>query len=461
MASIDENEEVLIHIGLDNYDSFNGGCTTHLATYILFLLFKELYKDVELIECPNLVRLNPAIPWKTRGNGAVAIRIRSRIKVLNKILRIVEESTQRYEETFSSDNGGLIIVLGDLPKELSLFYQKAVSDVVTIDFLEKILSRFLRNRVIYVNSYRRRGIIGALAAISWSTTRRSISYELIVYRSRKRYGYKNRLVDRESVVQFDKSYSNETFLNIDEEGKILITPHGPDPVLYGIRGLNPDVLLNALKEIRVLEGITGWCLFLSNQGTNDHVNYGYQFIKDAKPYRCVRIQGVLVEEPKIVRGGTIIVKICDSTSCIDAVVHKKSGLTSKIQMFTRGDYIELWGVVKYWGSINKPVVNVEGLIPIFITTKIDSRFVCPRCGNRLIKIGRGKGFRCVGCGYRTSIITYERISGNIRIVSKSLILPSKSAFKPLMKPLTMYLRPCKDIKKIRRCFEVIEPLEFL
>ena len=60
-----------ITIGMDDIDSPNGGCTTHFAS----LLVEELDKIVEKwLDYPNLIRLNPNIPYRTRGNGAVALR---------------------------------------------------------------------------------------------------------------------------------------------------------------------------------------------------------------------------------------------------------------------------------------------------------------------------------------------------------------------------------------------------
>ncbi len=60
-----------MHIGLDDTDSTKGGCTTYLAA----LLVEELGKfHVEFTDYPGLIRLNPNVPWKTRGNGALCLR---------------------------------------------------------------------------------------------------------------------------------------------------------------------------------------------------------------------------------------------------------------------------------------------------------------------------------------------------------------------------------------------------
>lgn len=60
---------MLLHIGLDDTDSPNGMCTTYLGA----LLYRELSRFGEPVDLPKLIRLNPNIPYKTRGNGAVSL----------------------------------------------------------------------------------------------------------------------------------------------------------------------------------------------------------------------------------------------------------------------------------------------------------------------------------------------------------------------------------------------------
>ena len=59
-----------MYIAVDDTDSMRGNCTTFLATEII----RELMGDFDLIGNPRLVRLNPAVPWKTRGNGSLVMR---------------------------------------------------------------------------------------------------------------------------------------------------------------------------------------------------------------------------------------------------------------------------------------------------------------------------------------------------------------------------------------------------
>ena len=59
-----------LHVAFDDTDSRAGRCTTHLA----FKVADQLKKAGEkLVDYPLLIRLNPNIPWKTRGNGGIVI----------------------------------------------------------------------------------------------------------------------------------------------------------------------------------------------------------------------------------------------------------------------------------------------------------------------------------------------------------------------------------------------------
>src|SRR5947199_10237375 len=86
------------HIGIDDTDSPLGGCTTYTTT----LVFQELLSiGIKPADFPWLVRLNPNIPWKTRGNGATSIHLaieERQIPLVEKVaIRIVEETTNKTE----------------------------------------------------------------------------------------------------------------------------------------------------------------------------------------------------------------------------------------------------------------------------------------------------------------------------------------------------------------------------
>ena len=97
-----ENETIL-HIGIDDTDSPKGMCTTFLSYKIVKFLEKE---KIQFVDFPSLIRFNPNIPWKTRGNGAVRLIIKTKNpkKIKNKITQFVVN----YSDTKNGANPGLV-----------------------------------------------------------------------------------------------------------------------------------------------------------------------------------------------------------------------------------------------------------------------------------------------------------------------------------------------------------------
>src|SRR5260370_31824857 len=80
------------HIGLDDTDSEKGGCTTYTATVLFQELFSSGFKPSDF---PWLVRLNPNIPWKTRGNGALAVHFLVEEDQIKDVERVAIETVQK------------------------------------------------------------------------------------------------------------------------------------------------------------------------------------------------------------------------------------------------------------------------------------------------------------------------------------------------------------------------------
>ena len=82
-------KNTILNIGFDDTDSPKGMCTTYLAYKVVDFLLK---RNVRFIDYPLLIRLNPNIPWKTRGNGAVGLSIKTNEpdKIKQKISRMVK-----------------------------------------------------------------------------------------------------------------------------------------------------------------------------------------------------------------------------------------------------------------------------------------------------------------------------------------------------------------------------------
>src|SRR5437879_13585888 len=112
----------ILHIGFDDTDSRNGMCTTFLAYKIVKYLKKE---RVKFLDYPYLVRFNPNIPWKTRGNGAVALKIKTKEPQIIKqnIIKFVK----KYSAIEDGENPGLVFYeRKDIPKHCTEFGKMAL-----------------------------------------------------------------------------------------------------------------------------------------------------------------------------------------------------------------------------------------------------------------------------------------------------------------------------------------------
>ncbi len=398
-------------IGIDDTDSRLGGCTTYLCVTIISCLQDQ---NIHLIGFPRLVRLNPNVPWKTRGNGAVSFQIGNGIgkpkcigKIngkdifsfssckkekpsdlnVNKIRDIVVNkinSMARLAEV--NTNPGLVSVFDQFDEAI---YWKTVHTLVdkkdTINVIKKENGWFKE----FKNG---RGIIGATASIAWRGTM-DMTYELIAYRQKNKWGSK-RFVDDQSVITMDKLFPS-TFDNYDYKNKHNnIIPNSPCPVLFGIRGNEPKDLSQSIQYLET-EPFNDWIIFASNQGTDDHLMSST--IKEVQAYKSVIINGIVSSEPVTIPGGHVIFRICDEyIHCIDCVAYEPTKQFRKIIRYLRpGDQIKVFGGVRNEPfSINLEKIQILNLSESKI--KIENP-VCPLCGKHMKSIGKKQGFRCKKC----------------------------------------------------------------
>ncbi|MEM1997006.1 MAG: DUF1743 domain-containing protein, partial [Candidatus Bathyarchaeia archaeon] len=212
-----------LHIGFDDTDSPRGGCTTYVAA---LMIERFCSMGVQFADYPNLIRLNPNVPWKTRGNGALCLRIICEDSLYEDVkeeaIKVIEENS---DLSYRGTDPGIVFLVGEVPEEIERFAKETIQGIVSIRYALKVIRRFKAEAVGY-NS--RRGIIGGLAAIG-ETLSGDHTFELVAYRRRENWGTP-RKIDESSVIEMDKKMVNLTFNNVDPEtGRILITPRGPDP----------------------------------------------------------------------------------------------------------------------------------------------------------------------------------------------------------------------------------------
>jgi len=119
-----------LHIGIDDTDSEKGGCTTYTATVLFQDLIERGFKPSDF---PWLVRLNPNIPWKTRGNGALAVHFFVDEEQIENVQRLALETVER--TTVASACGtdpALAFLKGEVPRTLREYSTRALHDVLSV-----------------------------------------------------------------------------------------------------------------------------------------------------------------------------------------------------------------------------------------------------------------------------------------------------------------------------------------
>lgn len=428
-----------LHIGFDDTDSLRGGCTTFLA----LKLVERISNDVEFLDYPRLIRNNPNIPWKTRGNGAIGLTLKVKDNDVESIVeRTINTLNDMYEED-KNTNPGLVIIKGEIPQELEHFAHKALTEVISITTAKNFAEKFCFKYYTIGNG---RGLIGGIAAIgnALQPNLEDFTYELLTYRMPQNIK-KKRVIDYESLIQADKKYSPQVFNNIDEESKkIIIAPAGPDPILYGIRGEEPTILIEMMKEIKTMEPISAHCIFRTNQGTDQHFKYANS---DVANYNVFKGEIKILEKPKIIPGGHVIShgELVSNKNSVDIAAFEPSkGFRNIIKYLLPEDRIMAFGGVRYKEEFQGFTIQLEKCEILFLTDhfKEESPF-CPSCNNRMISNGFNKGYKCRKCGYKDRELTKVRTPID-RKLSKGLFIPPAQAQRHLVKPHRRYKFPLKD-----------------
>jgi tRNA(Ile2)-agmatinylcytidine synthase len=422
-----------MYIGLDDTDSTRQGCTTYVAA----LLVEQLEKlGTTFLDYPALVRLNPNVPWKTRGNGALCLRIQIDVNqeeaVKELTVRLVEKNSDLSWK--GTDPGIVFLNSSQVPIEITDFAKQAETTVVTLQEALKLIRKFHAEALGYNTQ---RGIIGALAAIG-ETLREDHTFELIAYRAPENVGTKRR-VDEESIFQMDKELQPCTFNNVDEETKrVIITPRGPDPILFGIRGETPQVVKQAFGVVKPLEPVERWMIFRSNQGTDMHLTH-IGTLAEVLPYSSVIAKGTVSRKPEMVPVRHVIFGFADASAEVDCAAYEPTGALRKAAMqLVVGDEIEVYGAVRKPHAGKPLTVNLEKIRVLKLVTQMQAQNpACPECGKRLKSMGKDQGFRCEKCKTRYPEAQKNQFAQQ-RGIEVGLYVTSTRSQRHLTKPLRRY-----------------------
>ncbi len=411
---------ILLYIGIDDTDSSYGMCTTYISSVIISKL-KDCGYDIS--GYPSLIRLNPFARFKTRGNGAVSFKLELKSSnEIEEVKKIVLENVQELSELqYENTNPGVVFYHGEIIDELKNFAFKAIRDIVSIEDAENLINKVGAEFYKFKNG---RGIIGALAAISCPLEDKT--YELLAYRVAENYG-KERKIDHESVREMDRQTYPQTFDNVDHK-YVAIEPHTPCPVLYGIRGENPEVLIKARDIVRVLEPVERYCIFLTNQHTDMHLQK-IERIADMEKFKCYTVHGTVKNKAQVIEGGHLIFTLTDRSGDIECAAYEP---TKQFREFVRelesGDKLMVSGGIGDKGSLNLEKFELTDLATVY-TLKNP---IC-ECGKRMKSAGANKGYKCHNCGIKLRDGKKEAIPVQ-RNIKEGFYEPSPMARRHLSKP---------------------------
>jgi len=427
-------------VGVDDTDSAEGMCTTYLGLRMM----ASLPDGSGLIGLPRLVRLNPNVPWRTRGNGAVAFEVGAGSgepaviggidgspilsypgpsdaavdagELLRSLSSIVDGTAHHGRD---GTDPGLVVSPGPLPDDL---YWTGVRGIHGIDDIRQVLEDNGCQHRSWGNG---RGLIGAACAIAWPAGQ--VTYEAVSYRKRERWGT-DREFDAEAFRTLDSEHG--TFGSSDPgTGRVLAVPNTPCPVLAGVRADSPGSAEGALLSVRTEES-AGHLLWATNHATDDHIT-SVRSVGEISPYMSVSIPGAVMSAPRTLQGGHVILSM-DGGGSIDVAAYEPTkGLRDAVLQLREGDVITAVGGVRETPlTINLEKLRIVRTVDRFIKSENP---VCNACGKHMKSKGRGAGYRCQVCGATASENDAGRVSA--RAPDTGWYEASPSARRHLTMPL--------------------------
>ena len=373
-------------IGLDDTDSRERGmCTTYVATRV----GAALRRRGATVDGRWLIRLNPAVKHKTRGNAAIAIEtdadpdeaMAAAREVVDALAELADDRT----------HPGVVVAETPVPERVQEFGRRAIREILD----RETARRDIENAGYRAASWKEgRGVIGALAAIGASHALSDWTYEYIAYREPDRWGTE-RDVDRDAVFAAAKTHYPAAWDTVDRaEGEAVCVPAAPGPILYGIRGDDPHAVASVAAGIEA-EPVHERALFVTNQGTDVHLQPAA--IEEIQERRAYRVTGRVIEPPETRTGGHVFLTIADGTGRLPCVAFEPTKrFRDRVRALRVGDEVTVAGEVRD-GTLKLEKFAVRDLVEREAVTP-----TCPSCGRRMKSAGADQGYRCRDCGERAA-----------------------------------------------------------
>lgn len=333
-------------VGIDDTDSSRGWCTTYLA----YRIATDLRPDVKVLPYPRLVRLNPNIPFKTRGNAAVCLQVEA--SDAEAAFKLISREVAELSDVEGGANAG-VVMLDDpsLGHRLEPLYREALVGVVNPHKVRRLLKDLGARTFELGNGM---GVVGAASSLGFDENQ-DHTYELIAYRRRESWGTR-RVIESSSVEEMDAETFPHTFNNYDyQKHKVLVAPHGPDPVFAGVRGDSPQGVIGALGMLRCEEQLAGQMVYLSNQHTDAHLQSRLRW----KVFSSGWLEGI-VEKVSTGAGGHVYVVLRTGGRKRMAAAYEPTGdLRRAARLLRSGDRVRAFGGVRRGTSLHPEILNME------------------------------------------------------------------------------------------------------
>lgn len=172
----------MLYIGIDDTDSRRGMCTTYIGAKLAVYL-----SELGRVDAPMLVRLNPTIPHKTRGNGAVSLCIDT--DEIDTAWEVVTGTVESLSDLSGENTNPGVVMLDGVQPVLGDYALRAVREVIPREDADTLIDRYAIHHRGYNNG---RGLIGALAAAgAWEWIGRDgwdWTWERLAYRNPEKQG---------------------------------------------------------------------------------------------------------------------------------------------------------------------------------------------------------------------------------------------------------------------------------
>ncbi len=434
-------------VAVDDTDSRTGGmCTTYVATR----LAERLDDAGGRVERRLLVRLNPAVKHKTRGNAAVALHVTG--ASLTDSIALARETVREFA-VVDDDRTSPGVVVADLdvapepdggpnvapepdgnlamaiPDEVAAFARRALRERLPIDeavavadahgFEHAAVGGTTATGRGESRSHPGRGRIGALAAIGAPAAFDDWTVEHVSYRELHRCGTP-REVDADSVfTAADEGYPT-VWDTVDRgTGEVVCVPNAPGPILHGIRGDDVEACRSVAEAIES-EPVDRAATFLTNQGTDAHLADGrIGHLRDGAGYR---VTGTVTDAPDTKRGGHVHVDLAapdgagvdgtvasgdeddrggDEPSNLRCVAFAPTGrFRDRVRALRSGDHVAVCGECerRSVGGEMRETLKLEKFAVRDLVRTERATPTCSDCGRRMSSAGRDQGYRCRDCG---------------------------------------------------------------